>query len=76
MLFFDPQVPITMVIAGWYSMKIMEAGMIGFSFTNTSPVVVPTRSKQVGLRQTHLHVKLSHMNHDRQFSQNRVECDL
>ncbi|XP_030835235.1 uncharacterized protein LOC584101 [Strongylocentrotus purpuratus] len=34
-------------IAGWYSMRIKDTGMIGLSFTNTSPCVYPTRSKQI-----------------------------
>lgn len=33
-------------IAGWYSEQCARAGMIGLSFTNTSPVLVPTRGKQ------------------------------
>jgi L-2-hydroxycarboxylate dehydrogenase (NAD+) len=32
-------------IAGWYSMRAAAAGLIGFSFTNTSPVVAPTRAR-------------------------------
>ncbi|XP_074653260.1 putative oxidoreductase YjmC [Tubulanus polymorphus] len=36
-------------IAGWYSLRAMEHGMIGMAFTNTSPLVVPTRSKQATL---------------------------
>ncbi|XP_041472820.1 uncharacterized oxidoreductase YjmC-like [Lytechinus variegatus] len=34
-------------IAGWYSMRIKDAGMIGLSFTNTSPCAFPTRSRQI-----------------------------
>ncbi|XP_077293118.1 putative oxidoreductase YjmC [Arctopsyche grandis] len=33
-------------IAGWYSMKALKEGMIGMSFTNTSPLMAPTRSKE------------------------------
>ncbi|XP_071494757.1 uncharacterized oxidoreductase YjmC-like [Diadema antillarum] len=33
-------------IAGWYSMRMMEAGMLGLSFTNTTPCAVPTRARQ------------------------------
>lgn len=33
-------------IAGWYSAKALEHGMIGMSMSNTSPVVVPTRAVQ------------------------------
>ncbi|XP_038054703.1 uncharacterized oxidoreductase YjmC-like isoform X2 [Patiria miniata] len=33
-------------IAGWYTMRCAEAGMLGMSFTNTSPLVVPTRAKK------------------------------
>lgn len=36
-------------IAGWYAMRAMKAGMIGMSFTNTSPVVYPTRSSHAAL---------------------------
>ncbi|XP_062593563.1 uncharacterized oxidoreductase YjmC-like [Saccostrea cucullata] len=33
-------------IAGWYSLRALEHGLIGMSFTNTSPVLNPTRSKE------------------------------
>ncbi|PVD29461.1 hypothetical protein C0Q70_08712 [Pomacea canaliculata] len=33
-------------IAGWYSSRAMEQGLIGMAFTNTSPVLVPTRATQ------------------------------
>ncbi|XP_071494760.1 uncharacterized oxidoreductase YjmC-like [Diadema antillarum] len=33
-------------IAGWYTLRCMEQGMIGMSFTNTSPLVVPTRARK------------------------------
>ncbi|XP_067935442.1 uncharacterized oxidoreductase YjmC-like isoform X2 [Watersipora subatra] len=33
-------------IAGMYSLQATEQGLIGFSFTNTSPFLVPTRSKE------------------------------
>lgn len=32
-------------IAGWYSMRAMEQGLIGMAFCNTSPFMVPTRGK-------------------------------
>ncbi|XP_071108497.1 uncharacterized oxidoreductase YjmC-like [Haliotis cracherodii] len=32
-------------IAGWYSMRAMEQGLVGMAFTNTSPLLVPTRAK-------------------------------
>ncbi|XP_055078570.1 uncharacterized oxidoreductase YjmC-like isoform X2 [Periophthalmus magnuspinnatus] len=32
-------------IAGYYSMQALKENMIGMSFTNTSPLVVPTRGK-------------------------------
>ena len=31
-------------IAGWYALRAAEAGMIGFSVTNASPLVAPTRA--------------------------------
>jgi len=34
-------------IAGWYTIKAVEKGLIGMSFTNTSPLVVPTRARKV-----------------------------
>ncbi|VDP91052.1 unnamed protein product [Echinostoma caproni] len=34
-------------IAGWYSIMAAKQGLIGMSFTNTSPLVYPTRSKAV-----------------------------
>lgn len=33
-------------IAGYYSMQALKENMIGMSFTNTSPLVVPTRAKE------------------------------
>lgn len=36
-------------IAGYYAMMASERNMIGMSFTNTSPVVVPTRSKKAAI---------------------------
>ncbi|XP_060073877.1 uncharacterized oxidoreductase YjmC-like [Ylistrum balloti] len=33
-------------IAGWYTIRAMEQGMLGMSFTNTSPLMVPTRAKE------------------------------
>ncbi|XP_033646222.1 uncharacterized oxidoreductase YjmC-like isoform X2 [Asterias rubens] len=33
-------------IAGWYAMRCADAGLVGMSFTNTSPVVVPTRARK------------------------------
>jgi LDH2 family malate/lactate/ureidoglycolate dehydrogenase len=31
-------------IAGWYALRAASAGMIGLSFTNSSPLVAPTRA--------------------------------
>ncbi|CAG5115924.1 unnamed protein product, partial [Candidula unifasciata] len=36
-------------IAGWYAMRAMEQGLIGLAFTNTSPLMVPTRAKKATL---------------------------
>ncbi|KAK3927164.1 Malate dehydrogenase [Frankliniella fusca] len=36
-------------IAGWYSMQALKKKMMGMSFTNTSPLVSPTRSKGAAL---------------------------
>ncbi|XP_067028461.1 uncharacterized oxidoreductase YjmC-like [Acropora muricata] len=36
-------------IAGWYTMKAVEQGLLGMSFTNTSPLIVPTRAREVTL---------------------------
>lgn len=33
-------------IAGWYAIRAAENGLIGMSFTNTSPLQVPTRAKK------------------------------
>ncbi|XP_076460466.1 putative oxidoreductase YjmC [Babylonia areolata] len=33
-------------IAGWYSMRAQDQGLLGMAFTNTSPQLVPTRSRQ------------------------------
>lgn len=36
-------------IAGMYTLQAIEAGLIGFSVTNTSPLMTPTRAKQATL---------------------------
>ncbi|KAH3694000.1 uncharacterized oxidoreductase YjmC-like [Dreissena polymorpha] len=36
-------------IAGYYSMLASDEGLLGMSFTNTSPLVVPTRAKEAVL---------------------------
>ncbi|KAM3870157.1 putative oxidoreductase YjmC [Diretmus argenteus] len=36
-------------IAGYYSMQALKENMIGMSYTNTSPLVVPTRGKECTL---------------------------
>jgi len=36
-------------IAGYYAMMASKQGMIGMSFTNTSPIVFPTRSSKIAL---------------------------
>ncbi|KAK0395343.1 hypothetical protein QR680_001240 [Steinernema hermaphroditum] len=36
-------------IAGWYTLKSIEQGLIGMSFTNTSPIMYPTRSSKAAL---------------------------
>jgi LDH2 family malate/lactate/ureidoglycolate dehydrogenase len=33
-------------IAGWYALRAATAGLIGMSFSNTSPLVAPTRARQ------------------------------
>ncbi len=35
--------------AGWYARMAAEQGMVGFAYTNTSPVGVPTRSRKPAL---------------------------
>ncbi|XP_068620221.1 uncharacterized oxidoreductase YjmC-like [Battus philenor] len=36
-------------IAGWWAQKAADKGLIGMAFTNTSPLLAPTRSKQSAL---------------------------
>lgn len=36
-------------MAGWYSKRAMEHGLVGLSMTNTSPLMAPTRSKEAAL---------------------------
>lgn len=36
-------------IAGWYSLRATEQGLLGMSMTNSSPVTYPTRSKNMSL---------------------------
>jgi L-2-hydroxycarboxylate dehydrogenase (NAD+) len=33
-------------IAGWYALRAADAGLIGISLTNSSPLVAPTRARQ------------------------------
>uniref|UniRef100_A0A1A9UIQ2 Uncharacterized protein n=1 Tax=Glossina austeni TaxID=7395 RepID=A0A1A9UIQ2_GLOAU len=34
-------------MAGWYPMRAMKEGFVGISMTNTSPLIAPTRVKEV-----------------------------
>ncbi|KAL3995584.1 Malate/L-lactate dehydrogenase family protein [Acanthocheilonema viteae] len=36
-------------IAGWYSIRAMKEGLLGMAFTNTSPIMYPTRSSTAAL---------------------------
>uniref|UniRef100_A0A2C9KQK3 Malate dehydrogenase n=1 Tax=Biomphalaria glabrata TaxID=6526 RepID=A0A2C9KQK3_BIOGL len=36
-------------IAGWYSIRAMQQGLIGMAFCNTSPNMIPTRAKKMTL---------------------------
>uniref|UniRef100_A0A0K8TRR8 Hipothetical protein n=1 Tax=Tabanus bromius TaxID=304241 RepID=A0A0K8TRR8_TABBR len=36
-------------IAGWYSLRAMNQGVIGICMTNTSPLMAPTRAKEAAL---------------------------
>ncbi|VDM97074.1 unnamed protein product [Thelazia callipaeda] len=36
-------------IAGWYSMRAMQQGLLGMAFTNTSPIMYPTRANRPAL---------------------------
>ncbi|XP_071847276.1 uncharacterized oxidoreductase YjmC-like [Apostichopus japonicus] len=36
-------------IAGWYSLRALDQGLMGISMTNTSPLSAPTRSKEAVL---------------------------
>lgn len=36
-------------IAGWYTLRAINQGMIGLSGTNTSPLMSPTRSMEAGI---------------------------
>nr|CAD7442095.1 unnamed protein product [Timema bartmani] len=36
-------------IAGWYSIKAVQCGLLGMSFTNTSPLMCPTGAKSAAL---------------------------
>jgi len=36
-------------IVGWYSMRAAEQGLVGMAFTNSSPLMFPTRSKNIAL---------------------------
>ncbi|CAG9530275.1 unnamed protein product [Cercopithifilaria johnstoni] len=36
-------------IAGWYSRRAMNEGLLGMAFTNTSPIMYPTRSSSAAL---------------------------
>ncbi|TNN15706.1 Malate dehydrogenase isoform 2, partial [Schistosoma japonicum] len=36
-------------IAGWYSLMALQEGLIGLAFTNTSPLVFPTRARKLAV---------------------------
>lgn len=36
-------------IAGWYSMEAVKQGLVGMTYTNTSPLLQPTRAKEAVL---------------------------
>ncbi|KAL0869644.1 hypothetical protein ABMA27_005894 [Loxostege sticticalis] len=37
-------------MAGWWAQKAADKGLIGMAFTNTSPLLAPTRSKQIEMQ--------------------------
>ncbi|XP_067358244.1 uncharacterized oxidoreductase YjmC-like isoform X1 [Channa argus] len=51
-------------IAGYYAMQALKENMIGMTFTNTSPLVVPTRGKECTLGTNPLSVAAPAMNGD------------
>ncbi|KAJ8679363.1 hypothetical protein QAD02_015150 [Eretmocerus hayati] len=51
-------------IAGYYSLMAMEQGLIGFSCTNTSPLMAPTRSKASALGTNPISMGMSASNCD------------
>ncbi|TMS35064.1 hypothetical protein L596_002539 [Steinernema carpocapsae] len=51
-------------IAGWYTLRALEQGLIGMSFTNTSPIMYPTRSAKAALGTNPLSLAASGINGD------------
>lgn len=51
-------------IAGYYALMAMQEDMIGFSCTNTSPLMAPTRSKRAGLGTNPLSLGMAASNDD------------
>jgi len=51
-------------IAGHYSLQASKQGLIGMSFTNTSPFMVPTRAKKAALGTNPISVAASGVNND------------
>nr|XP_031832816.1 uncharacterized protein LOC116427058 isoform X1 [Nomia melanderi] len=52
-------------ICGYYTRMAMDQGLIGFSCTNTSPLMAPTRSKGKGLGTNPLSLGMTAANDDR-----------
>ncbi|VDO97052.1 unnamed protein product [Schistosoma curassoni] len=42
-------------IAGWYSLMALQQGLIGLAFTNTSPLVFPTRARKVNCKHMYIY---------------------
>lgn len=51
-------------ICGYYTLLAMEQGLIGLNFTNTSPLMAPTRSKEAALGTNPLSVGMAAANGD------------
>lgn len=44
-------------MAGYWALKAEKEGLIGMAFTNSSPIMVPTRSKHVKESLYHIYIK-------------------
>jgi len=63
-------------IAGWYALRASDKGLVGMSFTNTSPLVAPTRAKKAALGTNPIAVAAPSSNPDDPFVLDMATCTV